>query len=146
MKKITIILAIVAVIIVAACIVIIVINNSNNNKPNEYSHVVIIQRDPTNYDVTTGQNKIIKTVTIDSSIDLDEINKYARSVKPLSGNEMVKLALLDEIEIKLNDSKSIKIQLSEKSYCSISDSSNNSYDLSHMPSGLYDWVVKMLNK
>ena len=145
MKKVTIIFAIVAVIIVADCIAIIVINNTNN-KPNEYTHVVITQCDPLNYDVATRKNKVIKTIAIDSGSDLDEINRYASNVKPLSINEMVNLELIDEIEIKLNDSKSIKIQLGEKSYCSISDSSNNSHSLSHMPSGLYDWVVKMLNK
>ena len=58
-----------------------------------------------------GTDTLIKEVSVESKEEIKELSKYVLKLKPLEEHEMVKLALLKEIEIKYNDSISICVQL-----------------------------------
>lgn len=87
-----------------------------------------------------GTDKLIKEVTIEDKDKIEELGKYVYKLKPLSEHEMVKLALLKEIEIEYNDSISIGVQLGENSYCYYVNKDKNISSLSKMPKGLIDWI------
>ena len=87
-----------------------------------------------------GTDTLIKEVSVESKEAIKELSKYVLKLKPLEEHEMVKLALLKEIEIKYNDSILIGVQLGEDSYCYYTNKDENISSLSKMPKGLVDWI------
>lgn len=91
-----------------------------------------------------GQDTLIKTVTIDSEKDIQELSKYVDEIKSLEGNEIVSLALAKEIEVLYNDSITIHIQTGQENYCLYINKDEDIASLAHMPDGLYEWVQDKL--
>ena len=87
-----------------------------------------------------GTDTLIKEVSVESKEEIKELSKYVLKLKPLKEHEMVKLALLKEIEIQYNDSISIGVQLGEDSYCYYINKDKNISSLSKMPKGLVNWI------
>jgi len=124
-KKILIALIIVIILIVGYVIKELVWKNN--------LQVTIIQ-----YEVGTLNE--IKKVNVDDS---NKIESFINALKPLSEEEMVNLALANEIVV-VCDNIEINIQLGVKHYCYYIDNNNNIKGLSYMPEGLYEWVNEKL--
>ena len=92
-----------------------------------------------------GTDEIIKELKIRNKDDIKELNEYKKDLKPLEVMERVNLAIAQEIDIVYDENISVGISLSEKSYCYYINKKENISSLSHMPKGLYEFVVKKLN-
>lgn len=113
----------------------------------EEGYITAINIDDVNVSITlyeTGTDIQIKTIKIDDVNDIKELSSFITELEPLSDREMVKLALLQEVNIKYNDSISIGIQLNEKGYCYYINKDENISSLAKMPQGLYEWVEEKL--
>ena len=93
-----------------------------------------------------GNVSKIKTVTATSRSDLEKLHSYIKKLKPLEGNEKVKLALLREIEIQYNDYITVGIQLEEQDYCYYSNSKTKVSGICKMSKGLYNLVTEILSE
>lgn len=133
-KKFVILIVIIFLIIFLGCLFVPSLF-SNSNLPEE---VTIIQ-------YKAGGFEKIKEVKIEDQSKIKKLSKYVNKLKPLSEKEMVRLALLQEIEIIYDDSISIGIQLEEESYCYYINKDENISSLSKMPSGLLKWVKNNLD-
>lgn len=140
MKKIYIFL-IGIVIFVLILSVVLIKNNSSKNKTNNlnqyYNNISITQ-------YKAGTQIKLKTINIDNDNDIKELSKFVEQLKPLTDNEMVDLALLQEIKIQYNDDIIIGIQLGEKSYCDYINTKEKISSLSKIPEGLYEWIEEKI--
>ena len=139
MKKIYILIVIVISVLMLSGIFL--KTNSSKNKTNSLNqssnNINIIQ-------YKAGTSFELKNINIENDHDIKELSKYVEKLKPLTASEMVKLALLKEIEIKYNDYITIEIQLEQKSYCYYTNTKENISSLSKIPKGLYEWVEKKI--
>lgn len=103
---------------------------------NDYPEEVTIDK----YD--DGGFEIVGTFTIDSKNEIKKITRFVNKLKPLEDEEMVNLAIIRQIEIHYSDSITVGIQLGEKDYCFYTNENENISSLSHMPTGLYEWVER----
>ena len=91
-----------------------------------------------------GSDIKIKELFVDSDKDITFLTRSVSKIKPIKKKEMVNLALAKEVEIKINESISFYIQLSEKKYCYYINRDKNISSLAKMPDGFYDWIVDKL--
>ena len=89
-------------------------------------------------------NDIAKKVKIDNKKDIKMIEDIIKDLKPLSGDEMVKLALMQDIVIEYNNNITIGIQEGIKGYCYYTNKDKNISGLARMPKGLYNWTINKL--
>ncbi|MBR3280686.1 MAG: hypothetical protein IKI57_02405 [Clostridia bacterium] len=79
----------------------------------------------------------IKTVNIDLEEDKIKLSEYVKKLKPLSKEEMVNLALPNEIVIKYDDNLNVYLTLDPYDYCSFDNLKKDiHYKLSKIPDGL----------
>ena len=91
-----------------------------------------------------GTDKIIKKIKITTKEDIKKLNNYKKELKPLEELERVAISIPQEINIKYDDNVLVGISLSEKNYCYYEHQKEKISDLSHIPKGLYDFVVNKL--
>lgn len=92
-----------------------------------------------------GTDEIIKEIKIINKDDIKVLNTLKKDLKPLEDYERVNLALAQEINIVYDENISVGITLSEKGYCYYINKKKKISSLSHMPKGLYEFIVKKLN-
>ena len=127
----------VVIIILISLITIFIFQNNNITTTKS----TITQYDYTKY--VGGGYERIKQINIDNKNDLNKLTNFVRKIKPVE--QQLELALLNEVEIKYNDSITISLQLNEKEYCNYYDTKKNISKLSYIPEGLYEWVEEKLN-
>lgn len=95
------------------------------------------------YDISTHQ--LVKEIDVTDKKDLKSLRKYASGLKTLSDREMIDLGILNEVEIRYDDTLTVVMQLGQKDYCSCRGTSEKCSGMSKIPDGLYDWVVSKLS-
>ena len=88
---------------------------------------------------------IHKTYSI-NNIEKRKLILYIKHIKPLTDKEKVKLALKKDIEIRYGDDITISIQGGYKNYCYYENKKENIHKLARMPRGLYNLVIKKVDK
>ena len=93
-----------------------------------------------------GTEEIIKEISINDDDRINKLNEYLSTIEPLKPEEMVDLALAQEISIVYNDNVSVGIQKEEKVYCYYINKEKNISSLSKIPKGMYEYVLKIVEK
>ena len=93
-----------------------------------------------------GTIDVIKEKEINSKKDIKEFKKYIENMKVLDSEEMIDLALLNEIKIIYNNNIEIYIDLDSKEYCYYRNTDDKIYSLAHLPNGMINLVNKLLEE
>ena len=92
-----------------------------------------------------GTEEIIREINIENTEAINKLNEYLASIEPLKEEEMVDLALAQEISIIYNDNVSVGIQKGEEGYCYYINKEKGISSLSKIPEGMYEMVIKLVN-
>lgn len=92
-----------------------------------------------------GTEEIINTVYLTDNEDITTLEKYIKTLAPLSSDEQVDLTLLQEIEINYKDIIIVGIQQDEEMYCYYKNIEEKVSGLSRMPYGLYEFIKRKIN-
>ena len=92
-----------------------------------------------------GTEEIIKEINVDNDDDINKLNEYLAKIEPLKEEEMVDLALAQEISIIYNDNVSVGVQKEERGYCYYINKEKEISSLSRIPEGMYDYVLKLIS-
>lgn len=138
---------IIAAIVIIAIIVagVLLIVNKNKKEKTNTPEPISIPSSITVREYEYGTNNLIKETTVESKEELEKYAKYIKEIKPLTAEEMVDLAILNQYEIIYEDI-TIRIQFGVKNYCFFTDSKEKVSSLSKMPEGLLELVQETFAK